>query len=315
MAPRSHVGSIPSPGTAPATGGRTFLIGCLCAISAVTIWAGWIVLTRLSVSRILGVYDITALRFSVAGLLLLPVVLRRSGTLRRIGWGGGLIMATGSGAPYMLLASAGVALAPAAHAGPLLPGIMPLFAALLSWLVLKEKLLPARILGLGLILLGVLSVGGQHLLHSLGDAWMGHLLLMSAAFLWASYTVALRRLGVAALDATAVVSVLSAALYLPVYILVLPHRLGDAAWEEILFQGLFQGVGSGIVALVAYNRAVALIGPSRAASFGALVPVTAMLTAIPLLDEWPSGLDVAGVVAVSIGVLLASGGLAALRRR
>ena len=48
--------------------------------------------------------------------------------------------------------------------------------------------------------------------------------------------------------------------------------------------------------------------PSAGAAFGALVPVLSALFAIPLLGEWPSGADWAGIVVISAGVFLATGG-------
>src|ERR1700730_1573292 len=54
-----------------------FVIGAVCAIAAVAIWAGWLVMMRVGVTTALTAFDLTALRFAVAGVVLLPVVLRR----------------------------------------------------------------------------------------------------------------------------------------------------------------------------------------------------------------------------------------------
>jgi drug/metabolite transporter (DMT)-like permease len=50
---------------------RQFVIGALCAIAAVAIWAGWLVMMRLGVTSTLTVFDLTTLRFAVAGVVLL----------------------------------------------------------------------------------------------------------------------------------------------------------------------------------------------------------------------------------------------------
>ena len=63
-----------------------------------------------------------------------------------------------------------------------------------------------------------------------------------------------------------------------------------------------------IVSLLLYGRAVAILGASGGAAFGALVPALSALLAIPLLDEWPNKTDWVGIVLVSAGVYLASGG-------
>jgi drug/metabolite transporter (DMT)-like permease len=54
-----------------------YLIGAVFGVAAGSIWAGWSAVTRLAVTTSLDAWDIPALRFGVAGLLLLPIVIRR----------------------------------------------------------------------------------------------------------------------------------------------------------------------------------------------------------------------------------------------
>jgi drug/metabolite transporter (DMT)-like permease len=49
-----------------------YLRGAVFGLAAVSIWAGWSAMTRLAVITNLDAWDIPALRFGVAGLLLLP---------------------------------------------------------------------------------------------------------------------------------------------------------------------------------------------------------------------------------------------------
>ena len=81
-----------------------YLKGALFGFAAASIWAGWSAMTRLAVTTSLDAWDIPALRFGVAGLLLLPIVLRRGLARDRLGWLGlgGIII--GQGAPYALVA-------------------------------------------------------------------------------------------------------------------------------------------------------------------------------------------------------------------
>ena len=87
-----------------------YLKGALFGLAAVSIWAGWSAMTRLAVTTGLDAWDIPALRFGVAGLLLLPIIARRGLALGRLGWIGlgGLIV--GTGAPYALVVGPGAAL-------------------------------------------------------------------------------------------------------------------------------------------------------------------------------------------------------------
>jgi drug/metabolite transporter (DMT)-like permease len=73
-------------------------------------------------------------------------------------------------------------------------------------------------------------------------------------------------------------------------------------------QAIFQGVLVTIVSVVLYGRAVATLGASGGAAFGALVPALSALLAIALLGEWPGETDWGGIVLISAGVYLASGG-------
>jgi drug/metabolite transporter (DMT)-like permease len=75
----------------------------------------------------------------------------------------------------------------------------------------------------------------------------------------------------------------------------------------VALQLLAQGLGAGLVAVLAFSRAVALLGSGRAAFFGALVPGAASLLAIPVLGEVPTRLQTVGIAAVVLGLLVAFG--------
>src|ERR1051325_11725321 len=134
-----------------------YLRGAAYGLAAVSIWSGWIVVARLGLKTSLTPWDIAALRFGVAGLLLLPYVVSKGLALKRLGWLGLAAIVVGGGAPA-LLANAGPRFAPAAHAGALFPGVMPLAVALLATVILHEPFTDAKKIGFVLILLGVLGV-------------------------------------------------------------------------------------------------------------------------------------------------------------
>jgi hypothetical protein len=77
---------------------------------------------------------------------------------------------------------------------------------------------------------------------------------------------------------------------------------------DLVTQALFQGVLVTIIGVILYGRAVALLGASAGAAFGALVPALSALFAIPLLWEWPNETDWLAIALISAGVYLASGG-------
>ena len=301
-----------------ATPPPSYTDGALWGLFAISIWVGWILLTRYGVTTSLSPFDITALRFACAGLLLLPIILRDGWGLAKIGWRLWLVICTGAGVPYVLIASCGLQFAPAAHAGALIPGTMPLWAAVLAMLFLQEKIGGIRRAGLMLIAVGIVIFVGAGLTDFASGNWRGHLMFLSAALCWASFTVAMRRAstkGLTALHAAAIVSVVSALWYLPIYALFLPHRIAEAPMSVIVIQTVYQGVLVSIISLFAYAKAVEKLGASLGSSFASLVPVLAMLAAIPLLGEVPKPADYFGIAAVTVGVFLSSGAFQAIFTR
>jgi drug/metabolite transporter (DMT)-like permease len=292
-----------------------YWVGATWGLFAISIWVGWILLTRYGVTTSLSPFDITALRFACAGLLLAPIVVKQGFGLQLVGLRTWLIICAGAGVPYVLIASGGLQFAPAAHAGALIPGTMPLWASLLAMIFLHEKISGVRRVGLMLIPVGIIIFVGAGLTQFETGNWRGHVLFLTAAMCWASFTAAMRVAslkGFTALHAAAVVSVVSALLYLPVYALWLPHRLAEAPVSAIVIQTIYQGIFVSVISLFAYARAVSILGASLGSSFASLVPVLAMLAAIPLLGEVPKPIDYVGIAAVTIGVFLSSGAYQAI---
>jgi drug/metabolite transporter (DMT)-like permease len=282
------------------------LAGCALALLAVVIWSGWLVITRVAVTSTLTAEDLSALRFGSAGLILLPVVWRRGFALDRFGWRGLALIVICAGVPYVLLASHGLTLATAAEAGVFIPGTIPLFVALISAFTVHEKIGRVARAGLALIVAGVALIVMPALLDAAGWQLIGYAICLVSAIMWAAYTIEARRAGADALHMTAIIMVISGALFLPVYLLLPGQRLSEASNTEFWVQLIYQGPVTGIVALLVYTRAVALLGATRASAFTALLPLSAMLLAIPVVGEWPSLGNAIGAVLAASGVLLAT---------
>jgi len=293
------------------TTSSNYLKGAAFGVAAGSIWASWSVITRLAVTTSLDAWDIAALRFGVAGLLLSPVVVWRGLARDRLGWLGLAVIVAGLGAPYALVAAGGLHFAPASDQGALNPGCMPLFVALIAAIILGEKLSTTRKLGLSLILAGAVVMVAWHASarsmagsasRSIGDA-----LFLCAAFLTACGTVVMRQARLDPVHAAALVSTGSLVIYLPLYLALHRTRLAQLPLAEITIQAMFQGILVTIVSLLLYGRAVAILGASGGAAFGALVPALSALFAIPLLGERPTETDWLAIVLISAGVYLASG--------
>jgi drug/metabolite transporter (DMT)-like permease len=285
-----------------------FLLGAFCAVVTITIWAGWLVVMRVGMASHLAVVDLIALRFAVAGIVMVPVVMRRGWALDQLGWTGFAAIVIGGGAAYTLTVGAGLAFAPVAYASAFTQGVLPLTTAVMAVIVLKEKLTAWRKIGIVLIIAGAVMIAGLGLGDFGGRESIGQAIFLSATLLWAAYTVALRKARLDGLHATAIACVASLIVYIPIYLALFGPRVLAAPWRELVWQGLYQGVLTGVVSLVLFGRAVALLGASAAGAFIALGPVIATLLAIPVLDEWPSAEDWMGIAVISVGVYLASGG-------
>ena len=292
-----------SPAQAPV---RPALIGWLAVLATVTIWAVWAVATRHAVTHDLPPSAIGLLRFGVPALLLLPFAWR-SGLSPK---GLELPKALGlldSGAPFFLIVALGMQFAPAAEIGPLLPGTMPLFVALIGWLVFGEKLGRLRMLGFALILIGVACIGGYGLFVTGSGAWRGHLLLLTGACLWGIYTHAYRRSGLSALQAAALIGLWSFLILLPFGLPPLIRAIGDGLAGPLVLQALLQGFVAGVAGIVLYGIAIDRLGASRAAAISPLAIVLAALLAIPVLGEIPDAAAMIGITLATLGVVLASG--------
>jgi drug/metabolite transporter (DMT)-like permease len=288
--------------------------GALYGLAAACIWSGWIVVARLGLRTSLTPWDITALRFGVGGVLLLPYLLRKGLAIERLGWIGLTAIVLGCGAPMVLLVNFGLLFAPAAHAGALFSGVVPLMVALLAAPILHEAFTPAKRVGFALILAGVIGVvwsaGG-----TIGTRQnIGHVLFLGGALLWACYTVAMRRARLDGLHAAAIAAVGTLVLYLPVYAVIAGASLFKAPLTDIALQAFVQGFLTAVISLVLYGRAVSILGASSGAAFPALCPAMTAVLAIPILGEWPAAIDWIAIILISGGVYVVSGGPLSGRR-
>jgi drug/metabolite transporter (DMT)-like permease len=273
------------------------------AVLAMLIYASQFVLSRWSMQRTLSLWDLAALRFTVAGLLSLPIVIRHrpadAAAWRRIA-----VLSIAAGAPYTLIMYAGLTLAPAAHGAVIITGAAPVFATVLAWLWLGERPWPSKALGLALIVVGLALVGWPELRGG-GSAWLGDALFVVAAVLWALFTVGVRRWRIDPLPATAAVWVLALP-YVAVYALLGGRAVSAAPRGEVVFQAIFQGLGVAIVALALYAWAIRVLGDGPASLFMPLVPVFAVLLGAVVLGEVPAAVQIVGIAGVTLGMARAA---------
>ena len=186
---------------------------------------------------------------------------------------------------------------------------MPVFVALFSALLSGERFDAMRLIGFGAVLAGIVGIAAHGLFDLQSGAWRGHILFLTAAAMFAIYTVTFRRSGLSPWHGAAIVNAYSLVLFAPFYLYFYGASLASAPLSEMATQGVVQGVLAGIVALFFFGESVRRLGAARAAVLGSFAPVLGALLAMPLLGEYPSRLAWIAIVAVSVGVVLASGGL------
>lgn len=277
-------------------------------VITVLIWATWILATRHSAVTQLGTIDIGLIRYGIPALVLAPVWLRTGLLPKGVPLTLLALMITGAGAVFFQLTTYAIHATPAASAGILLGGSMPLAAALIGVTIFRERPDVTRWLGLAAIVAGVLillvrSLSGSEL------SWISFTLLPLGAVLWAGYTHAFRRTGLSAIQASALIAIWSFLIHIGLA-LIFGTSLTEVPIREIGLQVVSQGLLSGLAATVAYGVAVQSLGGTQAAAFTAITPVLATLGGGFLLGEEIGIAEFAAAAVTGTGVALLTGILA-----
>lgn len=252
------------------------------------------------------------IRFGVAGLCLLPVVVRRDGGrgLWRMARedGGRLVAAALFSVPLnQAFFLSGARLAPTSHIA-LIYSACPLIVLLAATALGQERLLPGRLLGVVASVLGVVVIGLDSLWRggSSGHTTLqGDLLLVGAVVSWGLYLTASKPLIArhGALTALAGTFLVGAALQLPVALVTMPGwpplaGVSSSAWFGLAFLTLVATV----VGLAFQNLALQRLDASQVATFNNAGPVLTITWGVWLFGETVTP-------ALALGGLLTLGGI------
>jgi drug/metabolite transporter (DMT)-like permease len=281
------------------------LIGMLCGVIVVVLFSSFTLVSRLGFSSSLRLLDIAALRFFISGMLMAPVLWHYG--LAGVRWVDAVALAFCGGLGFALLAFTGFSLAPASHGSVLLHGTLALTTFGLAWITSRTRATRGRAIGLLAILAGIAAMAWDSVAASSGRQLLGDVALLLASISWSAYGLLARHIGLKPAHSASIVAVLSMCSFLPVY-LMLPgagRTLLLASPNELLLQGMFQGVLIGVASIFVYSRAVASLGAADTALFTAAVPCATTVAAIFLLAEIPSPAVILGVAVVTIGMAVA----------
>jgi drug/metabolite transporter (DMT)-like permease len=272
---------------------KTRLMGYGLLAITMIIWGSFTLISRIGTTQVMTTWDIGALRFITASIILIPIQIYRREwrfllDIRVLG------LALVGGIAYTSFVYEGFSHAPAAHAAIWMNGLLPFWTAVAALLILQEALSRDNWISLSII-----AMFEEHQ-FSLG---VGDLFFVLASMSWGIYTALLKRWMLPPWQAMAGVALLSTVMYMPAYLLFLPSRLAEANVSQILVQAVFQGIFVVIIAMLTFIGAVERLGAVKVGSILALAPLLAALAAVPLLGEPLSLAMLIGLIAVSIGAL------------
>ncbi|WP_372657833.1 DMT family transporter [Hydrogenophaga sp.] len=283
--------------------------GLLFGLGAALIWGSSMAFARAGMNQGLAAMDFALFRYGSAGLVVLPWLLaHQPRQLAGVGWPRAATLALLVGPLFMLLGAGGYGFAPLVHGAVIQPACAMMGTSLLAAWVLHDRPPRSRLIGMGIIVIGLAVIAGPGLVAGGSMATLGDAMFVLAGLLWAGFTVLTSRWRIKALPATAALSALSALAIVPVYLLTQDlGRIAAMHWLDLATQVVVQGVLAGVVAVVCFTRAAELLSPARAGIFPALVPAATILIGIPVTGEWPNGPQLTGLVLVSVGLLAAIG--------
>jgi len=206
------------------------------------------------------------------------------------------IGALNSAAPFLLYGYAALDLSVGLMA--VLNATSPMWGALLSALVLRERLSPGRIAGLILGVIGVALVSGAEA----STRWLAILAGLAAAFCYGVTGVVLRRWGreTTARGMAVGTQLMGGVLLMPLLVLAPP------AWPsaQVVLAMLALGLVCGALAYVLYFRLIADIGATGALTVTYLIPIFGVLWGWLFLGEALSTPIIAGALIVIAGTVL-----------
>jgi drug/metabolite transporter (DMT)-like permease len=274
---------------------------------AMLIYGSNFVISRHAVLNGLSAHDMLALRFAVAGLILLPVFWRAGvRDCAGIGWRRGVILTVMSGFPMSFLMMQGLTMAPAAHGASIGPGMVTLIGIIGGVLLFGTQLTTALMVGVAIVLAGLLALAlAATTATHMPNLLLGDLCFLGVGLIWGGYPLALQLWKIDGLKATAVVSVLSM-LYLPVYALVYFRGFDVAPWQAIVFHGINQGLINVVIGLWLWAWATKILGVAVAGRFPPMIPVIGTILGMPVLGEWPGAIQLVGIAMIVGGLFIAA---------
>ncbi len=246
---------------------------------------------------------VVTLRLIISVIALTPFALKQGFRLPIIFQKEYLLYGLTGIALYYGPATIGLSLSSTANAA-LIQAVIPAVVALLSVVILKEKITTPHSIGIGLSIAGILLISGNP--SDAGSATMiGNLLIIASVVSWSIYNIQSRKLpeGIDPLVSTTA-SFYSGVIYLlPLAIWEISREgipiITLPAWGALIYLGVFASA----LAYFLWNLGLSKMEASQAAPFINLIPIIGLALSV-LTGEPVSILQISGGMIAIIGVLI-----------
>ncbi len=278
------------------------ITGLLAGLMMVMIWSGWIIISKWGLSRALTVWDVTGVRFVTAGVVVLVYALLSKTSIKALFTPQIIICSLCCGTFYVCASLIGLLMSDAANTGVIINGSLPIMCAAIVFVWKKVRLNNAQYVGVFLIL-----VANILLFTSTGGATVSALLwLLIAAFAIAFYSVSMRVWGLNLKTVMIAVPLINALFFTPIWYF-LPSNISSAPFDEIVLQGIYQGIVVSIIALFCMTYSINKLGAVSAATIMALVPIVSVILAMIFLEQLMTLQMFISILVCSFGIACYSG--------
>ncbi len=275
----------------------------LTALGAV--WGASFLFMRIAVPEF-GPVALVEVRIAIGALFLLPIFLLKADvTELKQHWGKlTLLSAMNSVAPFVLLTYSTVYITGGLAA--ILNATAPIWAAMVAWIWLSERLTMSQMLGLLVGFVGVALLVWNKASLTLDGTTLALLAGIGAAMLYAiAGNFAKKRMSdINPLAIATGTMIAGAILLLPAAIYTWPDEpVSTRSWVAAIIMGI---VSTGI-AYIMYFRLIRNVGPTKAIAVTYLIPVFAMFWGALVIDEQVTNKMIVGCGIIFLGTALATG--------
>lgn len=275
--------------------------GYFLVLLTMVIWGGFSLMSRLIVHWGMVIWDVIAIRFLLAALIVLPIVIYQR-QYQYLIHPRAIVLAITGGVGYSCLVYSAFGIAPVVHGAVFLNGMIPVATAVITVVIMGRRLDIHTKIALGMIGLTILCMC-LIMIHDGLSLGAGDVLFLLCAFCWATYSILIREWNYRPWQVVASTVLWSALIYLPSYALFATPQFEHVTIIHLLTQGLFHSVIVMIIASLSYAMAVIRLGAFFAGGLSSIAPFLSAFIAVPLLGEPLNLVMLVGLIGMGLGTV------------